>query len=97
VISKKDPITNLPTIEHMFFEGLLVKSALVADKNGKLVEVFRTAGGNRTQYEGATRRVLDYLANDATFAKLASPEVLQKLGLAKAARRGRPSKAAQRT
>lgn len=92
--SAKDPITGEPTVEHKFFEDLLVKAALVRDDDGSMREVYTTAGGNRTQYQGATRKVLDYLAQDARFGELTSPAVLEKLGLVSAGRRGRRRAAA---
>lgn len=80
--------------QHRFFEGLLVNTVRVQNDDGSLKTEYRTAGGNRTQYQGATRKVLDNLAEDARFSSLTSPEVLQKIGLESAGRRGRPSKAA---
>lgn len=91
----KDPVTGEPTIEHKFFEGLLVNSALVKNEDGSIREVFGTAGGNRTQYQGATRKVLDYIARDARFAELTSQAVLEGArGHVSAGRRGRPRLAA---
>lgn len=90
----KDPVTGERSIEHKFFEGLLVNSRLVKSDDGSSRAVYGTAGGNRTQYQGATRKVLDYLAQDTRFSRLKSPTVLETLGLVATGRRGRPRLAA---
>jgi hypothetical protein len=89
VINGKDPAGE-PTIAHRFFESLLVKSEYVRRENGALDAKYSTAGGNRTQYEAATRKVLEHLAADERFKALVSSKVLVEIGLEAARERGRP-------
>lgn len=85
----KDPETDLPRARHRTFEGLLTKTAMQDDGTGHYHTVYRTAGGTRSQYEPATRKVIEIIARDKTYKSLASREVLAKLGLEAEAQRGR--------
>lgn len=80
-----------PSPRHRFFEGSLAKTEAV-EEDGHWRTVYKSAGGTRSQYEPATRRVLEFLAKDKDLKALASKSVLGRLGLESEGGRGRPRK-----
>jgi hypothetical protein len=87
------PDPELGTVRvHPFFEGMLVRNERMIAPDGQIVWITATAGGARTNYEAATLRVLQHIANsDPTFKGLIEDATLKHLGL-RSGRKGRPRK-----
>lgn len=85
-----------PMVRHPDFEGSLVVNEPVLNDDGNIVGwKTRTAGGARTSYEKATRRVIDRLIQiDPDLSEMRSDTVQVEMGLKAAGRRGRPRKQA---
>lgn len=84
-----------PRVRHRFFEGLLIKTELRKAEDGSMQTIYKTAGGTRSLYEPATRRVLESLARDKAFKALTSREVLTEIGLEAERKAGRPRKGSE--
>lgn len=79
---------------HPDFEGSLVVTEPQLDEHNSVVGWrTRTAGGARTNYEKATRQVIDKLINiDSTLVEMRSDPVQVAMGLKAGGKRGRPPK-----
>lgn len=80
-----------PRVKHRFFEGFLTKTETRQIEDGSWI-IYKSAGGTRSQYEPATRKVLEHLSKDKAFKALTSNQVLTALGLEADRKVGRPRK-----
>jgi hypothetical protein len=90
-----DSETGEPRAKHRFFEGLLTKTETRQADDGSWQTIYKTSGGTRSQYEPATRRVLERLSKDKAFKELTTKPVLMALGLEADRRPGRPRKGSE--
>jgi hypothetical protein len=79
---------------HPDFEGTLVVNEPVVDDDGEIVGFeTKTGGGARTNYEKATRRVIDKLIGiEPELEEMRSDTVQVAMGLKASGKRGRPPK-----
>jgi hypothetical protein len=84
-------------LRHPDFEGTLIVNEAQLDENGTIVSwKAKTAGGARTNYEKATRNLLERLAElDDSCTDLKSDAIQVAMGLKSSGKRGRPPKVAQ--
>ncbi|GHH22989.1 DNA sulfur modification protein DndB [Streptomyces lanatus] len=81
-------------MQHLLFDGTLVRFEKVIAQNGDVTWTPTTAGGARTNYEAATETVIRRLARTPAFKEMNFAATLVHLGLRSSGRRGRPRKTA---
>ncbi|MFF2511556.1 DNA sulfur modification protein DndB [Streptomyces sp. NPDC058086] len=89
---KLHKVDGVEQMQHLLFEGTLVRFEKGTAQNGDIIWSPTTAGGARTNYEAATERVLKELARDAAFREMHHMKTLVHLGLRSTKGRGRPRK-----